>query len=162
MAHYENQGGHVEYYTPKYVFDSMDVVFDLDVAHPEKFKTNVPCKRFFYEDSLNKDWEGFVWMNPPYGNESNKLQWIEKFVQHGNGVALMPDRTSATWWQVFAKQSSLFALTKNKIKFELSDGSVAKSPGTGNTFFAVGEKGIQALINLEKKGIADIYSKFTI
>lgn len=160
MAHHEKQGGHVEYYTPKYIFDAMGVTFDLDVAHPADFKTHVPCYGFISENSLEREWKGFVWMNPPYGSERNKIQWIEKFIEHGNGIALMPDRTSATWWQMFAKASDLIGFTFDKIKFELSDGTIADSPGTGNTFFAIGNKGFEALINLKDSGLVHTYKNF--
>lgn len=160
MAHYEKQGGHVEYYTPKYIFDGMGVVFDLDVAHPKDFKTHVPCKNFYSEGSLEREWQGFVWMNPPYLNESSKKLWIQKFIDHGSGVALMPDRTSATWWQMFADKADLHGFTYDKIKFELSDGSIAESPGNGNTFFALGGQGIDALMNLKKSGLIHTYRKF--
>lgn len=161
MAHYEKQGGPVEYYTPKYIFDAMGVTFDLDVAAPEDLThIHTPSYQYIKNDSLNKAWFGFVWMNPPYGNESNKLLWIKKFVAHGNGVALMPDRTSTTWWQFFAEKSDAFAFTRDKIKFHHPDGTLAKSPGIGNTFFAIGEQGIDALINLKKNNLADIYRKF--
>lgn len=33
MSH-ERRGKSDEWYTPKYVFDALGVVFDLDVAHP--------------------------------------------------------------------------------------------------------------------------------
>lgn len=160
MGHHENQGGHVEYYTPKYIFEAMDVTFDLDVAHPKDFRTHVPCKQFYSEGSLEKQWNGFVWMNPPYGSEKNKIKWIEKFIDHGNGIALMPDRTSAKWWQIFAKGSDLHGFTFDKIKFELSDGTIADSPGNGNTFFAIGWKGSHALMNLKDSNLVHVYRKF--
>lgn len=160
MGHYENQGGHVEYYTPKYIFEAMNVTFELDVAHPADFHTHVPCKQFYSEGSLEKEWNGFVWMNPPYGSEKNKIKWIEKFIDHGNGIALMPDRTSAEWWQIFAKGSDLHGFTFDKIKFELSDGTTADSPGNGNTFFAIGGKGMDALMNLKSSNLVHVYRKF--
>ena len=98
MASYENYGESDEWYTPKYIFDELDVNFDLDVAAPFSGPRYVPCKKWFYENSLELEWSGFVWMNPPFGHQKDKILWLEKFFNHGNGIALLPDRTSAPWW----------------------------------------------------------------
>lgn len=130
-----------EWYTPDYVFDALECDFDLDVAAPRDLTyCSVPAQNVIMSDSLNKKWNGFVWMNPPYGNQNLKYQWIRKFIKHGNGIALMPDRTSAPWWQYFAKRSDAVLFVDGKIKFIRPDGSIGESPGNGTTLFAIGEK----------------------
>jgi len=154
MAAYEKQGGSVEYYTPKYVFDAMAVEFDVDVASPvDRSHTNVPAREFITEDSLSKEWRGFAWMNQPYNHQKEKLLWIDKFMRHNNGVALMPDRTSAPWWQLFAKRADAILFVAGKIKFVLPDGSTADQPGNGTTLFACGNRGIEALQNAQLNGL---------
>ncbi|MGF7156468.1 DNA N-6-adenine-methyltransferase [Novosphingobium gossypii] len=100
MTH-ERRGKSDEWYTPKYVFDALGCTFDLDVAHPRNHThTAMPTRRFFYEAALEQDWSGFIWMNPPFGNSDRaKLVWMNRFFDHGNGIALTPDRTSAPWFQ---------------------------------------------------------------
>ncbi|CAL2091890.1 Phage N-6-adenine-methyltransferase [Tenacibaculum sp. 190524A05c] len=149
-----------EHYTPSYVFEALDTSFDLDVACPIDMQhITVPTTRYFnkYHDGLRTGWIGFVWMNPPFGNQKNKYEWIYKFVRHGNGVALMPDRTSAPWWQYFANNVDAILFVKGKIKFVQPNGEIAKSPTTGTTLFAIGSKGIKALENAEKNGLGKMY-----
>ena len=117
MSH-EARGGSSEYYTPKYVFDALGCGFDMDVACPADLSHIwVPAKQFIHSDSLNKVWKGFIWMNPPYGNQPEKLKWLDKFYRHGNGIALMPDRTSCQWWQEYAPKMDAILFVNGKIKF---------------------------------------------
>ncbi len=153
MSH-EKAGESNEWYTPSYIFESFNTKFDLDVASPEERKfCNVPSSLFITDDSLNKQWNGFVWMNPPFGNQKNKFLWINKFIQHGNGIALMPDRSSTSWWQLFAKSSDAILFVNKKIKFIRADGTKGESPSNGTTLFAIGSKGVEALLNAEKSGL---------
>lgn len=148
MSH-EKQGKSNEWYTPKYIFDALDVVFDLDVASPVNRKyCSVPAKNFITENSLDMEWHGFIWMNPPFGNGNNyKLKWIKKFINHANGIALFPDRTSAPWWQHFNKNCDARLFVDGKIKFINESGQIGESPSNGTTLFAIGSQAIDGLIN---------------
>lgn len=159
MGQYEKQGGSVEYYTPKYIFDALGVEFDLDVAHPNQ-KTNVPAKRFITENSLSEQWEGFIWMNPPYLSEKNKEQWLKKFFDHGNGLALMPDRSNAKWHQIAEERCDLYLHTKDKIKFLREDGTIADSPGNNSTIFAIGHRAVSALLNAHENELGFLHKRF--
>ena len=44
MGHWEGVGKSDEWYTPKYIFDALGVIFDLDVARPANADTFVPCR----------------------------------------------------------------------------------------------------------------------
>lgn len=81
-----------DWYTPAYVFDALGVRFDLDVAAPVEGPRYVPADRWHWERGLEANWNGFVWMNPPFGHQSTKEAWLAKFIAHRNGIALMPDR----------------------------------------------------------------------
>lgn len=149
-----------DWYTPKYVFDALGCEFDLDVAHPEaKTHVPVPSNRYISSDSLNKEWRGFIWMNPPWCKKSDKIKWVKKFIERGNGIALMPDRTSAPWWQYFAKRSDAVHFVSGKIKFERPDGSIGGSPSTGSTLFGIGERAEIALMLAEDNGLGITYLK---
>lgn len=138
MAAYEAAGETDEWYTPRYIFDALGLVFDLDVACPPEGPRYVPANGFYSANSLSLPWRGLVWMNPPFGHQSTKRMWLRKFFDHGNGVALLPDRTSAPWWQEFAPLADAILFVTPKIKFERPDGSVGEQPGTGTTLFAAG------------------------
>jgi hypothetical protein len=138
MSAYQSAGKTDEWYTPKYIFDALGVTFDLDVASPKGGPRHVPCKEWISEDSLSKEWHGFVWMNPPFGHQSTKRAWLSKFMIHGNGIALLPDRTSAPWWQEAAPLADAILFCSPKVKFEKPDGTLGEQPGDGTTLFAIG------------------------
>jgi len=152
MGIHESKGKSDEWYTPKYIFDALEVEFDLDVAHPTS-RTFVPSSRIITSDSLRKKWDGFIWMNPPFGNQKEKLKWIEKFINHSNGIALFPDRTSASWYQYLVSKSDAILIVDKKIKFIKPDGTSGDQPANGTTLFANGEAAVKALLNAQKNGL---------
>lgn len=152
MAAYEAPGETDEWYTPAYIFEALGERFDLDVASPPAGPLHVPADSFYSRGSLEKQWDGFVWMNPPFGHQSTKRLWLAKFFDHGDGIALLPDRTSAPWWQEAAPLASSVMFIAPKVKFIRPDGSVGEQPGTGTTLFAAGERGRAALLRARSLG----------
>lgn len=146
-------GGSDEWFTPRYIFDAMGVVFDLDVAAPKEGPRHVPCVSWRWADGLQYDWYGFVWMNAPFGGRNGLEPWLDKFVRHGDGVALVPDRTSAPWFQKAAPRMATVLFLSPKIKFERPDGTVGRSPGTGTALFAMGAAGNDALVRARRLGL---------
>lgn len=141
-----------EWYTPPHIFRALDCVFDLDVAHPGTIDW-VPCAGYLTHDSLARDWIGFVWMNPPFGGRNALYPWLEKFAQHGNGIALVPDRTSAPWWQWIASRAERLLFISPKIRFIGSDGKPGKSPAQGTTLLSIGLRGNEALCRAAAFGL---------
>ena len=142
--HEQSIGKTNEWYTPAYVFKALGCQFDMDVASP-KIKTAVPALTFINAHSLEQHWRGFIWMNPPFGGRNGIIPWLEKFFAHGNGIALVPDRTSAPWWQRFAGKADLWLFVSPKLKFIGADGRPGTSPAQGTCLFASGKKGQAAL-----------------
>lgn len=152
--HEQSVGKSDEWYTPPHVFDAMDVWFDQDVAHPGKGVVDwVPAEHLILADSLETPWRGFVWMNPPFGGRNGLVPWLEKFFQHGDGVALVPDRTSAPWWQDYAAKADALLFVRSKLKFVRADGTTGNSPAQGTTLMGVGPGGIVALRNACRNGL---------
>jgi hypothetical protein len=144
MAYWDTLGKSDEWYTPKHVFDALECEFDLDVAAPRDAKTFVPAKHYITESSLEATWAGFIWMNPPFGGRNGLEPWLEKFFNHGNGIALTPDRTSAPWFRRAWARADAVVFTP-KLRFVRPDGTEGKSPSNGTALFASGTKGIDAL-----------------
>lgn len=153
MSYWETAGRSDEWFTPPYVFDALGCGFDLDVAHPRDHQTFVPCDRFIWADSLAQPWSGFVWMNPPFGGRNGIKPWLDKFFDHGNGIALTPDRTSAPWWQEAARKSNAMMFVAGKIRFIRPDGSEGVSPSNGTTLFARGPRAWDALMHARARGL---------
>jgi hypothetical protein len=123
MAAWEAPGASDEWYTPPEVFAALRCSFDLDVAHPARGTTYVPAARIYSDRGLEREWEGFVWMNAPFGGRGALAPWLDKFFAHGNGIALTPDRTSAPWFQAAWLRADAVLFTCDKIKFVRADGS---------------------------------------
>lgn len=86
-----------DWYTPGWLFDALDVVFDMDVCAPtvEAHRT-CPAKQYLTEDDdgLTTEWDGLVWCNPPY---SHAAPWVARWLEHGNGVLLAHIPANAAW-----------------------------------------------------------------
>lgn len=147
MAAYEAYGKSDEWYTPRYIFDAIGIRFDLDVAAPILGPRHVPTQNWYHQlrNGLSQPWFGTVWMNCPFGHQRHKKAWLHRFFAHGDGIALLPDRTSAPWFQQYAPMADAICWVSPKIKFERPDGSIGGSPGTGTALFASGPTAAAAL-----------------
>ena len=159
MSSYETAGKSDDWQTPAYIFGALGERFDLDVASPPEGPRHVPCDAYFSSNALQREWRGFVWMNPPFGHQRQKIEWLTKFFDHGHGIALVPDRTSAPWFRQFAPRADLALFLSPKVKFERLDGSIRGSPGTGTVLLAAGPRAAAALARAQSLGIiASFYS----
>jgi len=151
--HEQCVGATDEWYTPKHVFEALGCTFELDVATTNPPVPWVPALRHMWEQSLDQKWDGFVWMNPPFGARNGLIPWLEKFFAHGDGIALVPDRTSAPWWQTYAPRCDLALFVSPKLKFIGADGQPGNSPAQGTCLLASGYRGIEALRCAAKAGL---------
>jgi len=160
MSKHEAVGKSDEWYTPKYIFDALGCEFDMDVSAPFDIdQIHTPCKYYINANSLDLEWHGFVWMNPPFGGRNGLVPWLNKIYKHGNGVALTPDRTSAPWWQDTAMKADAHLQIDGKVRFISGNGSNNAQPSTGTTLFAFGSKGVEALIRAESKGLGIVFNR---
>lgn len=150
MSSWEGLGKSDEWYTPPEVFEALGCEFDLDVAGA--VKASVPARGAIYSDSLDAQWQGFIWMNPPFGGRKDKQKWLDKFIRHGNGIALVPDRTSAPWFQDAFPWMDAVLFTNGKIKFLRPDGTRGEQPGNGTALMAIGIDGETALMRAAQRG----------
>jgi hypothetical protein len=134
-----------EWYSPKLVFDALNVEFDLDVAHPKQ-KTDVPAKRYFTidDDGLSQEWCGLVWMNPPY---SKPTPWVDKWLKHGNGLALVPFSKSLWFNKLWLSDAICVSLPPN-LKFTTPDGK-NKQIFMQCGIWAIGDLAKSILVNSE-------------
>jgi hypothetical protein len=148
-----SQGASDEWYTPPYIFAALAETFDLDVAHPPyPIQTHVPAKSFLHQGGLEDVWWGFVWMNPPFGGRGSLGPWLDRFFEHGDGVALTPDRTSAPWFRK-AWDSADLTLFMPKVRFIRPDGTEGKSPANGTCLWAAGNRAVTALERAASAGL---------
>ena len=106
-----------------------------------------------FDDGLKQPWFGRVWMNPPYGRETPL--WIQRFIDHGNGIALVFSRTDASWCQSAMKACTSMLFLAGRIDFVPGKENQHKKSrsGAGTVMFAFGEENAIALQRLSDRGI---------
>jgi len=155
--HERSIGATDEWFTPPYVFDALGCRFDLDAASPGQAITPwIPANASITARSLETKWCGFTWLNAPFGGRNGLIPWLEKFERHGNGVCLVPDRTSAPWWQRYVPRAELILFVGKKIRFIGADGQEGKSPAQGTCLYSFGPRGRVALENAARCGLGTL------
>lgn len=157
-----------EWYTPPEIFEALGCVFDIDVASPGRHITPwLPANYFITEGSLGRAWHGFAWMNPPFGGRNALTPWLAKFFAHGDGIALVPDRTSAPWWQTYAPRADLVLFVAHKVQFiagfddpstGIARGAPGKSPAQGTTLLGCGSRAQNALEHAARRGFGSLFT----
>lgn len=137
-----------ERYTPKWIFDKLELSFEIDVASPLEGPKHTPCNRYFspLEDGLQQKWEGLVWMNPPY---SKPKPWIDKFIQHGQGLALLPT-SQGQWFLDLWFHPNTYFVPLPYIKFETADGIMDHVAPWRSWLVAIGDEAKQAAKHFER------------
>jgi hypothetical protein len=135
-----------DHYTPKWVFDLLGVHFDIDVAAPPNGVPWIPCSKYYTQadDGLVQPWAGLVWCNPPF---SNIEPWIDRLIDHKNGIALLP-HTKGAWRRKVWKYADAVAEwdTLTEIRFMHNGKEKTIFP---TTFLAAwGPVGVKALSNI--------------
>lgn len=99
------------------------------------------------EDGLAAEWDGYVWLNPPFANELIPL-WMKKLADHGNGMALVTARTETRWFveHVWPRASAIRFLTP-RVTFYRPDGTKPKgNSGAPQCLVAYGARAEEALV----------------
>ena len=146
----------VEWYTPKWVFDELGTIFDLDPSSPHDYETFVPAKTKYtiFDNGLTKPWFGRVWLNPPYSG-GEMIQWINRLIDHNDGITLVFCRTDARWCQAAMKNCSSMLFVAGRINFVAGTENKSKNSGCGaaSVFFSFGAECADILERLRHRGI---------
>ena len=148
MTEYERRclGATSDWYTPPAIFQALGITFDLDPCSPGRGHW-VPARRIYTvaDDGLRARWRGLVFMNPPFGGRNGHVPWLQKFLAHGNGIAIVRAYTSAAWFHDYATQAETMLFPKGKTKFVRPDGSIGRAPGHGIVLLGMGDVANRAL-----------------
>lgn len=120
---HERHGAPVEWYTPPTIFERLGLQFDVDVASPGRDKVPwIPAAEHLTrtEDGLRTPWHGRVWLNPPYDDAVPR--WLKRFIDHGDGMALVFARTDTKWFHEFAVHADLLCFMRGRVRFVNGNG----------------------------------------
>ena len=128
-----------DWFTPPGIFDALRLMFDLDPCSPGPGHW-VPADRIYtkQDDGLAQPWHGLVFMNPPFGTRNGHVPWLRRFLEHGNGVAVVRAYTSSAWFHDWAVSAETMLFPRGKTKFHRPDGSIGKAPGHGIVLLGMG------------------------
>ena len=145
MAEHENCiGESYELYTPPEIFRALGEKFDLDPCSPGAGHW-VPARKVLTKNGLTTKWKGFVFMNPPFGGRNGHVPWLKKFLEHGNGIAIVRAYTSSAWFHEHAIRAQAMLFPRGKTKFIRPNGSIGRAPGHGIVLLAMGDRAKAAL-----------------
>lgn len=139
-------GSSDDWYTPREILTALRLQFDLDPCSPGS--THWVPAHYVYtakHDGLAQPWFGLVFMNPPFGGRNGHVPWLEKFLAHGNGIAIVRAYTSSGWWHDTMPRAQMLCFPRGKTQFIRPDGSVGKAPGHGVALIGMGDVSCSAL-----------------
>ena len=119
--------------------------FDLDPCSPIGRPWDTAETHYtIHDNGLRKPWVGRVWLNPPYGNETER--WMKRLANHGNGIALIFARTETKsffpW--VWNYASGLLWL-KGRLCFYTKEGNRGGTAGAPSVLIAYGQENADCL-----------------
>lgn len=142
-AHYSD-----EWYTPAKIPAALGK-FDLDpCAGPISAHATLNIRP--PADGLAVEWEGRVWLNPPY---SSVHEWLERMIEHGDGIALVNARPETKWFQKCLEPADAVFWLRGRIDF-IRPGLKATHPPVGSVLVAYGERNALALERCDLPGVA--------
>lgn len=146
FTHETRTPAHSEWYTPPEIFNALRINFDLDVCSPGPAIVRwIPAVRHLTlaDDGLTTPWRGRVWMNPPYGSATPA--WLERFAQHGSGIALVFSRTDTKWFHRAVASATALVFIRGRVSFIREDGTRGGRPACGSLLIAAGPTCARAL-----------------
>jgi hypothetical protein len=141
-----------EWLTPKSIIDELGP-FDLDPCSPIVRPWNTANLHYTINDNgLLMPWEGFVWLNPPYGQQTTT--WLERMAVHNQGIALIFARTETEMFTRFIWPcASAILFIEGRLYFHYVNGEKAKgNAGAPSVLVAYGSEALERLGNCNIKG----------
>lgn len=148
---HEKTNGKDEWLTPQYIVQALGE-FDLDPCSPINRPWNTAKKHYTVLDNgLVQPWEGRVWMNPPYGNQTTL--WMQKMAEHNNGIALIFARTETkSYFPWVWNYGHSFMFLQGRLSFHHVDGTKGDTAGSPSVLIAYGANNTEALKRSGLKG----------
>lgn len=127
-SHHSARPGTTTWLTPPHIIPALGgaLSFDLDpcaAPAPRPWDTARVMNAEADGDGLTMEWDGRVWLNPPYSS-SEIAAWLGRLADHGTGTALIFARTETEAFQrhVWDRASGLMFLA-GRLYFHHPDGT---------------------------------------
>lgn len=139
--------GDNEWYTPTEYVEAARACLggiDLDPATSPLAQDTIRAARFFTrdDDGLRHDWQGRIWLNPPYA-QPDIARFIEKLLgefeagRASQAILLTHNYTDTSWFHAAAERSAAICFTRGRLRFVSATGELA-APTQGQAFFYFG------------------------
>jgi hypothetical protein len=140
-----------DWHTPlEQILKPIGLKYDLDPCAPmDRTHYFVEARKIYtkVDDGLSQPWLGLVFMNPPFGGRRGHVPWLQKFLDHANGVAIVRAYTSSDWFHDYVvPRAETLLFPRGKTKFIRPDGSIGTAPGHGIVLLGMGEIASAALM----------------
>ena len=138
-----------EWYTPRALVEALRP-FDIDPCAPSK---NHWTARHCYtkeDDGLKLPWFGRCFLNPPY---SDIEPWIDKAIEHRNGIALTFARTCTKWMHRALGSCDGLFLIEGRIAFVDADEKKGAAATAPSVLLAFGDNNVTAIEEAAEKGL---------
>lgn len=144
--------GKEDWLTPPHVLKALGE-FDLDPCSPIGRPWDTAKVHYTLMDNgLNKDWHGRVWLNPPYGNQTE--QWVKRLASHGDGIALIFARTETSTFHPWVwEHADAVMFLKGRLRFWTKEGREGGSAGAPSVLVAYGDRNVAALRSSGLEGV---------
>tara|TARA_Y100000310_G_scaffold98201_2_gene95966 strand:- start:2788 stop:3690 length:903 start_codon:yes stop_codon:yes gene_type:complete len=127
QAHVGQSTGENEWYTPiEYIEAARQTMgaIDLDPASTALANNSIRATKFFTraQDGLTREWQGRIWMNPPYAQPAI-VSFAEKFaisVEAGStaqAIALVNNATETEWFSRLVSVCRAICFPKGRLRF---------------------------------------------
>jgi len=151
-VHVSNNSGNNEWYTPeKFVMAARETMstIDLDPASSEIANKTVMATKYYTKETngLDKDWDGNIWMNPPYASKLikqfvSKLREEVEYKKVKSFVVLVNNATETKWFNELVSISSAVVFTEKRVRFLDPEGNPgAPLQGQAILYFGDNEDG---------------------
>lgn len=143
--------GKEDWLTPPWMIKALGE-FDLDPCSPMPRPWDTAKRHYTMADNgLLKPWEGRVWLNPPYDNETER--WMRRLANHGNGIALIFARTETkSFFPWVWDHASAILFIKGRIAFYTKEGREGGTSGAPSVLIAYGNENTEAIRNSGVEG----------
>jgi ParB family chromosome partitioning protein len=160
-VHVAQNSGENEWYTPpQFIASARSVMgqIDLDPASSEIANKTVQASVIFTkdDDGLSKQWNGNVWMNPPYAQPlmSQFAEAVSIKYEQGEinqAIVLVNNATETQWFQRMASVASAVCFPKSRVRFLDPQGNPG-APLQGQAILYFGNSPIAFFDEFQKYG----------